>query len=296
MSQLTVAVDMGPDGVDAVATAPFTVAPRFGINYDVDGGILNAASTLGCAPLTLAKVFNSSMPASFPGHAIPATVTHPFAAIKLTLTAAAPYISSTDQAGLARVFGSMPKTGTPIVTIDQEGEAGRFSYSPAQVVGSHSLAYSIFQAHAPANAMYCQDFQTFSAAPQGRGLAVFENYVCCEANGGVELPLRLLDWYPSSPTTDAVDSILPAWTALRAMTASDSLIGIAECNYTTQLSTGITWTGGTQAQWFSDAWTWALANDAWMFMPYFLTAHGVPWPPSAATITELSAIAHASGL
>lgn len=292
MSQ-ALTVQMALEGASVEATAEFSVAPRFGFNYDVDGGISSVAATLGCAPLTAAKVFNSSMPAKYPGHVIPATVTHPLATIKIKLTTTAPWISGTDQAGLAAVFASMPATGVPMVTINQEGEAGRFGYSAAQVAGSHQTAYAIFRAHAPANAVYCQDLQTFSAAPEGRG-SRFSGYVCCAANGQADLPLYLLDWYPSTPSTNAVDSVTPAFSALKALTTAQ--IGIAECNYTTELDTGITWTGGTQAQWFADAYTWALANDCPLFMIYSLTAHGVPWPPGPDVIAELSSIAHSTGL
>ncbi len=293
MSQLLTA-RMALAGSTAEGSATFTVAPRFGMDSDVDGGLAAVASALGCKPLTAAKVFSSSMPASYPGHAIPSSVTHPLATIRVRLTASAPWISDADQAGLAAVFGSMPKAGVPMVTINQEGEAGRFGYSAAQVAGSHQRAYGIFRDRAPANAVYCQDFETYSASPQGRGSG-FSPYVCCAANGYDDLPLYLLDWYPSSPSTDAAGSVMPAFGYIRSL-VPHAPIGIAECNYTTQISTGTTWAGGSQAQWFADAWAWALANDMLLFIPYFLTAHGVPWPPDQTTLTELSAIARASGL
>jgi hypothetical protein len=284
------AVQLGLDGATATASATFSVAPRFGINYDVDGGILSVASTLRCAPLTAAKVFNSSMPASYPGHPIPASVTHPLATIKIKLTSSAPWISAADQAGLATVFGSMPKTGVPMVTTDQEGEAPRFGYSAAQVAGSHHTAYQVFKAHAPPNAVYVQDEQTYSAHVLG---ASFGDYLCCAANGYEDLTY-LLDWYPTSTTTDAAGSVTPAWDAIKALVPS-ARIGIAECNYTTNINGGITWTG-SQDDWFFDAWGWARDHDCPLFMGYFLTAHGVPWLPPAATITELSEIAQDSGL
>lgn len=271
-------------------TALFKLMPKppvFGMNYDVDGGLDAAAATLGCKPFTAAKVFNSSMPASYPGHQIPASVTHPLATIKVKLTTTAPYLSPDDQTSLACVFASMPKTGVPMVTIDQEGEAGRFGYTAAQVVGAHAKAYEIFKANAPANAVYCQDFETYDVVAK-------KAYVCCPANGGVKLPLYLLDWYPQSTTSDAVSSIQPDYDTLKSL-LPDAVIGVAECNYTTSLSSGITWQG-SQAQWFADAWQWAKDHNIPLFMTYFLTAHGVPWPPAQATLDGLSAIAHDSGL
>jgi hypothetical protein len=283
MSRLDVRGDL--DGTFSTASANFTVAPRFGFNYDIDGGLPAVASKLGCQPFTAAKIFNSSMPLTYPGHSIPASVTHPLAVIKITLTTASPWISDADRAGLAKVFASMPKTGSPMVSINQEGEAGRFNYSGAQVAGSHATAYAIFRATAPANAVYCQDLQTYSASPQGRG-AAFPGYLC------PGLPLYLLDWYPTNTTTGAVASITPAFTALRVLT--DAPIGIAECNWLA--NNGAYHGPGTADQWLAGCWAWALANDCPIFMPYYLTAHGTPWPPDAASLSELSAIAHESGL
>jgi hypothetical protein len=273
-------------------TVNFNVAPRFGMNYDVDAGLPGVAAALGCQPLTFAKVFNSSMPASYPGHVIPATVTHPLAVIKVPLTTSAPWLTATQQAALATVFASMPVTGTPMVSINQEGEAGRFGYSAAQVAGSHGTAYQIFQATAPANAVYCQDLQTYSAAPAGRGPA-FADYLCCTANGQQDLPLYLLDWYPTDTTTGAVDSVTPAVGYIRGKVPA-AVIGAAECNWLA--NNGAYHGPGTYAGWFADCWDYATAQDFAVFAPYFLTAHNTPWPPPADVISELSTIAHASGL
>lgn len=283
-------------GLSASLSAPFAVgaaAPRFGMNYDIDGGLPAAATTLGCKPFTTAKVFNSSPPSSYPGHSIPSSVTHPLATIKVILTTAAPWISSSDQSALAAIFTSMPKTGVPMVTINQEGEADRFGYTAAQVAGSHLTAYNLFKAHAPANAVYCQDFQTYTASSGSKGPAGFSKYICCAANGQVDLPLYLMDWYPSNTTTDAVASVTPMFNAIRALLPR-APVGIAECNWIA--GNGAYHGPGTDAQWFTDAWAWAVANDCTCFLGYFLNAHNTPWPPDSATLAELSAIAHASGL
>lgn len=267
--------------------------PLFGFNYDVDGGLPAVADTLNCDQLTAAKVFNSKIPVTYPGHIIPATVTHPLVTIKVPLLTAAPWISQANQDLLAKVFASMPKTGTPMVTINQEGEAPRFGYTAEQVAGSHQTASVIFQTVGPANGIYCQDLQTYSASDQGRG-AAFADYISCFDNGQQDLPLYLLDWYPTTPSTGAVDSVTPAWEAITGRVPG-AVIGIAECNYTTSLSKGVTWSG-PQDQWFTEAWAWATEQKVPLFMVYSLTAHGVPWPPARATVNELSRIAHISGL
>jgi hypothetical protein len=293
MNTFTVTATDPVTGLSATASAQFgSSPPLFGLNYDVDGGLVAAATTLGCQPFPTSKVFNSSVPVSYPGHVIPSTVTHPLVTIKVALTTAAPWISAADQSALAKVFASMPKTGVPMVTINNEGEAQRTGYTAAQVTGSHMTAFGIFKANAPANAIYTQNFQTFTASQFGRGVTGFKPYICCAANGQVDLPLYFLDWYPASSSTDAVDSMLPAYNAIKGLVPA-AAIGVSECNYLT--SSGILW-NGTQPQWFADCWAWSVSNELSYFMPYFLSANGKPWPPPQATITELSSIAHAAGL
>lgn len=263
-----------------------TVVPRFGMNYDVDPGLAGVAAALGCRPLTAAKVFNASIPASYPGHVIPASVTHPLAVIKVPLTASAPWITPADQAALATVFASMP-AGTPMVSINQEGEAGRFGYTGAQVSGSHGTAYQIFRAHAPANAVYCQDLQTYSAGPGGRG-AAFSSYIC------PGLPLYLLDWYPTTTATDAVASVIPAVTAIRALVPG-AVLGAAECNWLA--GNGAYHGPGTSDRWLADAWAYAVAQRFSCFIPYYFGPHNTPWPAAgSAELAGLRAIARASGL
>jgi hypothetical protein len=280
-------------GLAGKRSKTLTIAPRFGMNYDVEQGLPGVAAALGCGLLTAAKVFNGSMPASYPGHVIPASVTHPLAVIKIKLTTAAPWISAADQAGLAAVFASMPATGQPAVSINQEGDAPRFGYSGAQVAGSHATAYSIFRAHAPANAVYGQDLQTYSASSGGQG-AAFPSYICCAANGQVNLPAYWLDWYPTLVTTGALASVTPAVNAIRAL-VPDAVLGAAECNWLA--GNGAYHGPGTAAQWLADCWAYAVAERFTCFIPYYFAAHNTPWPAAgSAEMAELSSIARASGL
>ena len=285
-------------GTGQSASASYTISgapsgkPVFGFNYDVDGGLAGVAHLLGCNPLTLSKVFNSSPPPGYPGHPIPATVTWPLTTVKIALTSSAPWISAADQASLAAIFAAMPTTGTPEVTVNQEGEAPRFFYSAPQVAGSHLTAYGIFKTHAPPNAIYCQDLQTYSASPGGRG-AAFPAYLCCASNGQVDLPRYRLDWYPTNTTTDAVASVTPAVGYIRARVANP-VIGAAEVNWLA--GNGAYHGPGTSAQFFSEAWAYAVANQFDIYMPYFLSAHNTPWPSDPATMSALSSIAHESGL
>lgn len=281
----TAAAQVSLDAIDAPL-------PLFGFNYDIDTGLTGVAATLGCGPFTAAKVFSSSVPAAYPGHVIPATVSHPLVAIKVPLTTSAPWIPLPAQAALAAVFASMPVTGSPAVTINQEGEAGRFGYSPAQVAGSHHTAYQLFLTHAPANAVYCQDLQTYSASGGGRG-AAFADYLCCAANGQEDLDAYYLDWYPTNTTTNAVASVTPAVTAIRGRVPA-AVIGAAECNWLAD--NGAYHGPGTPQQWLADCWDYAVTEGFISLICYFLTAHATPWPPDAAVISELSVIGHASGL
>jgi hypothetical protein len=280
-------------GLKGKRSKTLTVMPRFGINYDADPGIAGVAAALGCKPLTAAKVFSASIPASYPGHPIPASVTRPLAVIKVALTASAPWITPADQAALAAVFASMPVTGAPMGSINQEGEAGRFGYSGAQVAGSHGTAYQIFKAHAPANAVYGQDLQTWSASPGGRGPA-FPSYVCCAANGQADLPAYWLDWYPTTTATDAVTSVTPAVDYIRGLVPNSS-IGAAECNWLA--NNGAYHGPGTPAQWLADCWAYAVAERFSCFIPYYYGPHNTPWPAAgSAELAELAFIAGASGL
>ena len=256
--------------------------PVFGCSVPFPGAMESDLGTMAAC-----KIFNQGVPASWPGPGgpVPNGVTNPLVVIKISLTANAPYISASDQAKLAVFFASMPKTGKPIVSINQEGEAPRFGYTAAQVAGSHNTAYNIFKANAPANAVYAQDMQTYS--PHALGGA-FSNYVCCAANGQQDLPLYLGDWYPTTNTTSASASFDPLRTAILALVPK-AVIGAAECNYTT--GSGITYSSG-QTKWFTDAWAYAQANNFYSFITYFYNPHGVNYPPDGgnSVVQELQLI------
>jgi hypothetical protein len=290
----------GGSGGSAVAgnnggqAGPGGAAPVFGCasaNGAFPSGMVGSVGAMAAC-----KAYNSSSQSSWPGSsfaAIPSGVTVPEVAIKLALTPSSPYISSSDQADLASFCASMPVTGTPILCINQEGEASRFGYTAAQVAGSNNTAFNIFKANAPANAVFCQNIESFSATSGGRG-SNFKNYLCCAANGQQNLPLYMIDWYPTSTSTNAVNSITPALTAIRGK-IPNALIGIGEVNYTTNISGGITWSGGSE-QWFDDAWSYAVTQGFFAFITYFYGPNGVPWPPpNDGTVAELAADNAASG-
>lgn len=274
---------------------PFLGPAVFGFNSSLDGGLAAAANTLGVNSFATAKIFNPSIPASYPGGSapVPASVTKPFATIKVALLTVAPWISTSDQVKLAAVFKSMPATGTPIVTINNEGEGKSHGYTAAQIIGSHQTAYSLFLANAPANAVYTQCLETFSATSGGRGSA-FGSFVFCKANGGsADLPLYFLDWYPSSPTTDPAPSITPAFNVIRGLVPGVP-VGIGETNYIAGTNS-IIYQGG-QVQWFVKAWEWALPNQVPYFIPFFLKADAKPFPPPSLVVAELTRECKESGL
>jgi len=292
MSTATATLTDTATGLKASRSRALKVVPRFGMNYDVEIGLAGVAAALGCKPLSAAKVFNSSIPVSYPGHVIPASVTCPLAVIRVPLSGSAPWLTAAQQAALAQVFASMPVTGRPVVSINQEGEENRFGYTAAQVAGSHGTAYQIFKARAPFNARYVQDLGTYSAYSGGRGTA-FPDFLCCAVNGQQDLDAYLLDWYPNNTTAGAAASIQPAVDYIRGKIPG-AVIGAAECNWLA--SNGAYHGPGTPDQWFADCWAYAVASKFAAFIPYYYAAHSTPWPTDPAELSELSAIAHASGL
>jgi hypothetical protein len=260
-----------------VTAAPAPQEPVFGLDAQT-GTWSSVESALGVASIAGWRAYNGTgLPASYPGAdaPVPAGVTVPVVSFKPSLP-----ISTADQAALATLFSHAPPGS--MTTIWHEGEKAGFT--PAQIKAAHALAYSIFRAHAPATALYGQILMTYT------GYSFSSHYPLSQwvaaQSGGAPLDFYGLDWYPNSNSINAVNSITPAVTQLKSVVPA-AVIAITECNYTT--GSGITWTGA-QDQWLRDAWAWAKSNGAITFIPYFDTAHGVPWPPPAAVITELKAI------
>lgn len=294
MTTFTVKAINSVTGEFVTESATFGAKPAFGFNSSLDGGLTAAASTLGCKSFTTAKIFNSSIPASYPGHTgIPSSVKYPLVTIRVALTTSSPWISSADQASLAAVYKSMPVTGIPMVTINNEAEGAAHGYTTAQIIGSHNTSYNIFKANAPANAIYTQNLMTYSASSGGRG-SNFHSWVFCKASGGVDLPVYFLDWYPTSSTTSAANSIIPAFNGIKSLVPS-AQIGIGENNWiASSQSTGY---AAGQLAWFKDSWAWAVSNNLAYYIAFFYAADNKPFPPTDPAVTaELSSIAHDSGL
>lgn len=277
-------------------TLPSFLGPCiYGFNSSLDGGLAAAATKLGVNSFDTAKIFNASIPASYPGgsYPVPSSVTKPLATIKVSLLTAAPWISTSDQAKLVAVFKSMPLTGKPMVTINNEGEGAAHGFTAQQIIGSHQTAYDLFLANAPANAIYTQALETFSASSGGRGSA-FGSFVFCKASGGsADLPIYFLDWYPTSTNTDPAPSIIPAANVIKSL-APAAALGIGETNYIAGTNS-IIYSGG-QLNWFIKAWEWALPNQVMFFIPFFFKADAKPFPPPSNVVAELAREAHESGL
>jgi hypothetical protein len=266
-------------------------APIFGIDaeatYEEFCEALGVASVAGWrAYLTPSQGIPSAWPGG--GNTIPSGVTFPVVSLKPDISAV---LSGALDAALAAYFALVPAGAA--VTLWHEGEHSA-GVSANTLIAMHAHVYPIFHANAAAGAMYVQIFETFTAYTASSHYPLSQ-WVCSVANGGVNLDGYFLDWYPNTTATDAVDSITPAVTQVRSVTTSP-VIGVTECNYTTDLTGGITWTG-TPAQWFSDAWAYALANNLYCFFPYFNATNGVPFPgaDSDDVVAELSLINQQSG-
>lgn len=272
-------------------TAPLTTYPIFGIAGEPDGtntwssieSALGASSIAGWRGYNPPSAGFHGVPLSWPGGAagaIPAGVTLPVVSIKPDISMV---LAGTLDTQLATWFASVPSGA--VVTLWAEGEASS-GQTPANIIAMHKHAYNIFKANAPAGAKYAQIFTTYTGYT-GSTHYPLNQWVCSTANSGVKLDLYGFDWYPNTNTTNAVNSITPAITQFNSVADSGSSIAISETNYTT--GTGITWTG-TQAQWFTDTWSWATSNNCEFYFPYFDNAHSVNWPPSSGALTELTTI------
>lgn len=262
------------------AGAPAAAGPVFGMDAQARWPAVETA--LGVSSMAAWRAYNRGMPASYPGDdaPIPAGVTTPIVSYKPSLP-----ISAADKADLAALFAAAPAGS--LNTIWHEGE--RAGYTPEQLRAAHALAHDIFRAHAPAGAWYGQISMTYTAYA-GSAHYPLSQWIATRSDGG-PLDFYGADWYPSTNGDASATTSISAWLAQLQSVIPDPVIAITETNYST--GSGITW---SQAQdlWFSQARAWAAANKAITFLPYFDDAHGLPWPPSAAVIAQLAAIAAAS--
>ena len=269
-------------------------APIFGVNSEAT--YQDLCQALGVSSVAGWRGYGTpsqGVPTSWPGGGlvIPSGVTFPVMSIKPTISAV---LSGALDSALAAYFALVPAGAA--VTLWHEGEHSS-GVSAATLIAMHAHVYPIFKANANATAKYVQIFETFTAYT-GSSHYPLSAWVCSAANGGVNLDGYFFDWYPdtatdASPTT----SISAALTQLLSVTTSP-LIGVTECNYTTNVSgPGITWTTDTPATWFAEAWAWAQANSAYCFFPFFNASNGVPFPgaDSADVIAELGLINQQAG-
>lgn len=273
--------------------------PIFGVNaeatYQDFCQALGVSSVVGwrgyCTP-------TQGVPSAWPGGglSVPSGVTTPIVSIKPNISAV---LSGSLDSALAAYFALVPAGA--IVTLWHEGEHSA-GVSAATLIAMHAHVYPIFTAHAAAGAKYVQIFETFTAY-SGSSHYPLSQWVCSAANGGTNLDGYFFDWYPDTATDlTATASVSAALTQLLSVTTSP-LIGITECNYTTNVTPGqgITWTGpqgtSTPADWFAQAWAWAQANNCYCFFPFYNSTNGVPFPgaDSADVLAELSLINSESG-
>jgi hypothetical protein len=270
-------------------TAPPPLYPLFGIGGLPEGSVTwtEVETALSAEYIPGWRGYNTpstgggtGVPTSWPGGSagsIPGGVTIPVVSIKPNV---ADVLAGTLDTQLSEWFASVPDGA--VVTLWHEGETS--GNSPENLIAMHTHAFSLFNESAPSGAFYAQIFTNYTSYT-GSAHYPLNQWVCCAANGGVQLDMYGFDWYPYTDATDAVNSIEPAMTQFFSVAPSDSVICIPECNYTT--GGGITWTG-TQEQWFTDSWTWATENSAYFFFPYYDNAHGVDWPPDSGTISQLA--------
>lgn len=274
-------VEMTPP---APAPAPATSGPLFGFNDKVDTGLSGVASTLKIKPILGAKMFNTGMPSSFPALPTP-DVTHPMLCFKPSCP-----LTSTDRAAITALAKSAAAAAAhPYLCAFQEQE--HLGYTPTAVKAAHAEIYDLIKA-AASSVKYGQCLQSYSASGKSANGPLSE--WVAKTSGGGALDFYGFDTYPWSATVTAGAVLDASLTELHSVVTNPTF-AITELNYTSNIVSASIYSGGG-AQWFSEAWAWAQTNKPSLFWVFAATGRNVPWPPDAATITELSNIAHATGL
>jgi hypothetical protein len=251
-------------GAGTLTLAPDPPPPLAGVNEGGWVAMSAAVPGLGCARVYCTPA--QGIPPSWPGTPAPPTV-----ALAVSLNPANLPIGDIiggvhDAAFTAYFAGAQPGS---LTTVGAEWEAGRFSYTPAQITGMHAHLAELFAAAAPAGALYGQCFTAYTAqaasghyplsqwiAP-GLGFYGFDGY-------GTSVP----------------DVFGPALTQLESV-VSDPVIAILETNSPVEAD---------RPAWFADAYAWAADLDALAFIPFWGAAPYAWVPSDAATIAALSGI------
>lgn len=254
--------------------------PVFGANDKIDGGLVGLAATLGSKPVTGCKMFNTGMPSSFP--LIAPGITHPLLCFKPSIP-----MTTADKVALTALAKSAAAAAPhAMLTAYQEGEHDGFT--PAQIKAVHAECWDVVHAAAP-DVLYGQCEMSFDARPAGNG--ALAQWVGKRTDGGA-LDFYGIDTYPWS-TSVLPGDLLDACLAQLKTVIPNPNIAITECNATSNILTASIQPG---AAWFAGCWNWAVAHAIPLFYIFAQTSRSVPWPPDAATVAELSTIAHASGL
>lgn len=254
----------------AVFTLPDPPRPVVGVNAGAPFATVNAAA----GPLHGERIYfqpAASVPAAWP--AIPAGVTSPVISIK---PAVAAVLAGSLDAPLSAFFAKA--AAGSYVTLWHEGEDASNGLTAAQVLALHARAYGLFKAAAPKAATYCQIFTGFSATNS--------RVTAFTAPG---LPLYCVDAYQQA-ASDTTAAKLGAWAAQVRAAVPAARLAVTETNSSVP---------GGKAAWLTQAWEWALSQDAPLFFPYFANATqeaDLRWDPSdTAMIAALKEIAAAGG-
>jgi hypothetical protein len=231
------------------------------------------------------------VPGTWPGPGaspIPSGVTTPAIGIKPggtgTVTAAlTAVVAGTFDTQLAAYFAGIvvPPNGKVFQTAWHEVETS--GVAAALLIAFHSHVYPIFQANAPAGAVYGQTFTAFTANPASSHYPV-PQWVCCAANGGVDLDYYAVDGYQPSGSTATPAAVFGPWLTQLQTVVPSPVIAVFETNVDVPNTDAATW--------FAQAWAWAIANQAETFMIFYGAG---TFAPDGATVTELQAIAAQSG-